>query len=301
MVRDVRRGWAGSYGGWMTASPLTPLTTPSGTVSIPQLGFGVFQVDDDGVVAPVTAALEAGYRHIDTAKVYGNEAGVGRALADSPVAREDVFVTTKLWNADQGDHGTARAALTGSLERLGLEQADLYLIHWPMPSVDRYVQSWQALRTLRDEGLTRAIGVCNFDIEHLQRLHDETGEWPAINQVELHPYLAQAELRAFHEEHGIVTEAWAPIGQGSGLLDDEVIAQVAAKHGITPAQAVIAWHLAIGNVVIPKSVTPSRIVENHASLDVRLDKDDVAAISGLDRGGRIGPVPADFAYDAPGS
>lgn len=295
----MRRGEAGAYGGGMTTSPLTALTTPSATVEIPQLGFGVFQVEDDGVVAPVSQALEAGYRHVDTAKVYGNEAGVGRALAESGVPTEDVFVTTKLWNADQGGVDTVRAALTASLERLGLERADLYLIHWPVPSADRYVETWQSLRTLRDEGLVRAIGVCNFEVEHLQRLHDETGEWPAINQVELHPYLVQAELRAFHDEHGIVTEAWAPIGQGSGLLDDAVVAEVAARHGITPAQAVIAWHLALGNVVIPKSVTPSRIVENFASLEVTLDADDVAAISGLDRGGRIGPVPSEFAYDAP--
>lgn len=271
----------------------TPLSTPHGTVDIPSLGFGVWQVPDDEVRPAVAAALDAGYRHVDTARLYGNEEGVGAAVAASGLARDEVFVTTKVWNDDHGRDATLRA-VDGSMRRLGLEVLDLLLIHWPVPAQDRYVETWQAFRELRDAGRVRVIGTSNFHAPHLQRLFDETGEWPAINQVELHPYLQQRELRAFHDEHGIVTEAWSPLASGRKVLDDEVVARVAARHGVTPAQAVIAWHLATGNVVIPKSVTPSRIVENLAATDVALDAEDLAELAGLDRGFRTGPDPDTF-------
>ena len=188
----------------------TDLTTPSGSVPIPSIGFGVWQVPDAEVDAAVSAALDAGYRHVDTARLYGNEAGVGRALASSDIPREDVFVTTKVWNDDHG-RDTTLAAFDASMARLGLDVLDLFLIHWPAPGRDRYVETWQALRELRDDGRVRAIGVCNFHAPHLQRLFDETGEWPSINQVELHPYLQQTPLREFAAEHGIVTESWSPL------------------------------------------------------------------------------------------
>lgn len=271
----------------------TSLTTPSGPVEIPTIGFGVWQVPDDEVEPAVAAALDAGYRHIDTARIYGNEAGVGRALAASDVPREDVFVTTKVWNDDHGRDATL-AAFDASMARLGLDVLDLYLVHWPVPKQDRYVQTWQALRELRDDGRVRAIGVCNFPPEHLQRLFDETREWPSINQIELHPYLQQAPLRVFHEERGIVTESWSPLASGKRVLDDPVVGRVAAAHGATPAQVVIAWHLALDLVVLPKSVTPSRIVENLAAVDVTLTAEDLEALATLDRGFRTGPNPHEF-------
>ncbi len=271
----------------------TALTTPSGPLPIPTIGFGVWQVPDDEVDAAVTAALAAGYRHVDTARLYGNEAGVGRALAASDVPRDDVFVTTKVWNDDHGRDAT-RTAFDGSMERLGLEVLDLFLIHWPSPAQDKYVETWQALRELRDEGRVRAIGVCNFHAPHLQRLFDATGEWPAINQVELHPYLQQTPLREFHTEHGIVTESWSPLASGKQVLDDPVIGRIAQEHGATPAQVVIAWHLALGLVVLPKSVTPSRIVENLAASNLALTDDEVSELGSLDRGFRTGPNPDDF-------
>ena len=269
------------------------LTTPTGSVPIPRIGFGVWQVPDDEVEAAVAAALRAGYRHVDTARLYGNEAGVGRALASSDVPPDEVFVTTKVWNDDHGRDATL-AAFDASLRRLGLETLDLFLIHWPAPRQDRYVETWQALRELRDEGRVRAIGVCNFHAPHLQRLHDETGEWPSINQVELHPYLQQVPLRAFHDDHGIVTESWSPLASGKRVLDDPVIGRIAERHDATPAQVVIAWHLALGLVVLPKSVTPSRIVENLAASDLRLSGEELAEIGGLDRGFRTGPDPDTF-------
>ena len=271
----------------------TALTTPTGHVDVPSLGFGVWQVSDDEVRPAVEAALDAGYRHIDTARLYGNERGVGATIADSDVAREDIVVTTKVWNDDHGRDATLRA-FDGSMERLGLEVLDLLLIHWPVPAQDRYVETWRAFQELRDAGRVRVIGTSNFHAPHLQRLFDETGEWPAINQVELHPYLQQTALRAFHDEHGIVTEAWSPLASGKQVLEDEVVGAVAAAHGVTPAQAVIAWHLAIGNVVIPKSVTPSRIVENLAAAEVSLSQDDLERLAALDRGFRTGPDPDTF-------
>ena len=271
----------------------TDLTTPTGPLPIPTIGFGVWQVSDDEVEAALAAALDAGYRHVDTARLYGNEAGVGRALAASDVPRDDVFVTTKVWNDDHG-RDTTLAAFDGSMERLGLDVLDLFLIHWPAPRQDRYVETWQALRELRDEGRVRAVGVCNFHAPHLQRLYDETGEWPAINQVELHPYLQQTALREFHARHDIVTESWSPLASGKRVLDDPVIGRVAKVHGATPAQVVIAWHLALGLVVLPKSVTPSRIVENLAAADLTLTEDDLAQLASLDRGFRTGPDPDRF-------
>ncbi|HEU5160358.1 MAG TPA: aldo/keto reductase [Streptosporangiaceae bacterium] len=262
-------------------------------VSMPQLGFGVFQVPDAETEPAVAVALEAGYRSIDTARIYGNEEGTGRALKASGLPREELFVTTKLWNADHGYDSTLRAC-EASLARLGLDYLDLYLIHWPVPSQDRYLDTWRAFERLYAEGRVRAIGTSNFLPEHLTRVMDAFEVVPAVNQIELHPYLAQAELRAFDAEHGIATEAWSPIGQGKGLLDDPALAPIAAKHGKTPAQVVIRWHLQLGNVVIPKSVTPARIVENIDVFDFELDADDLAAIAALDCGKRYGPDPATF-------
>ncbi|MEN3344608.1 MAG: 2,5-diketo-D-gluconate reductase [Arthrobacter sp.] len=281
----------------MTFSPV--LTFNDGN-TIPQLGYGVWQVEDDVAEKVVAQAFEAGFRHIDTAKIYGNEAGVGRAIEQSGLKPEEIFITTKLWNADQGYESTLKA-FEESMERLGLETLDMYLIHWQQPKQDKYVDTWKALIELQKRGRVKTIGVSNFTKEGLQRLIDETGVVPAINQIELHPFFNQAELREFNASHGILTQAWSPLGQGGALLESPVIAQIAAKHGATPAQVVIAWHLAIGNVVIPKSVTESRIRENYAALDVTLDETDIQAINGLDDSaegaGRIGPDPAvsDFA------
>ena len=281
----------------MTSSP--ELTFNDGN-TIPQLGYGVWQVEDDVAEKVVGQAFEAGFRHIDTAKIYGNEAGVGRAIETSGLKPEELFITTKLWNADQGYESTLKA-FEGSMERLGLETLDLYLIHWMQPKQDKYLDTWKALIELQKQGRVKTIGVSNFTKEGLQRIIDETGVVPAIHQIELHPFFNQADLREFNASHGILTEAWSPLGQGGELLESPVIAQIAAKHSATPAQVVIAWHLAIGNVVIPKSVTESRIRENYAALDVTLDETDVQAINGLDRtaegAGRIGADPgvSDFA------
>ncbi|HEX8973203.1 aldo/keto reductase [Oryzihumus sp.] len=277
----------------MTSVPNVTLTAGNSTVDIPQLGFGVWQVPDDGATAAVTTALEVGYRSIDTARIYDNEAGVGRALATTDVSRDEIFLTTKVWNDDQGHDETLRA-FDASAKRLGVDYVDLYLIHWPTPAKDAYVDTWKALLQLRADGRIRAAGVCNFQPAHLQRLIDETGEAPAINQVELHPRLQQEQLRRFHAEHGIVTEAWSPLAQGGDLLQDETITGIARKHARTPAQVILRWHLQLGNVVIPKSVTPSRISENFDVFGFDLDADDLAAIAGLDRAGRIGPDPDEF-------
>ncbi|GGY50588.1 aldo/keto reductase [Streptomyces omiyaensis] len=272
-----------------STTPTVPTVTLNNGVEMPQLGFGVFQVPDDATTAAVTAALEAGYRSIDTAAVYGNEAGVGRALAASGIAREELFVTTKLWNADQGYDATLRAFDAG-LAELGLDYVDLYLIHWPTPARDLYRDSWRALERLADEGRIRAAGVSNFQPEHLRRLLDGATLTPVVNQIELHPALQQSELRAFHGEHGIATEAWSPLAQGA-VLDDPVIAAIAAAHGKSPAQVVLRWHLQLGNVVIPKSVTPARIRANLDVFDFALTDGEMTAIAGLDRGLRTGPHP----------
>ncbi len=281
----------------MTSVPNLQLSTGADPIDIPQLGFGVWQVPDAEVEAAIATALEVGYRSIDTARLYGNEEGVGRAIERAieatELSRDDLFVTTKVWNDDHGFEPTL-AAFDASLGRLGLDVLDLYLIHWPTPAKDNYVDTWKALLKLRDDDRVRAVGVCNFEIDHLQRLADETGELPAINQVELHPYLQQAALREFHADHGILTEAWSPLASGGSVLDDRVVRDIAQKHGVTPAQAILRWHLQIGNVVIPKSVTPSRIAENFDVFGFELDDEDLAAFTPLDRTERTGPDPVAF-------
>lgn len=261
--------------------------------TMPQLGFGVFQIPADEVVEPVRSAIEAGYRSIDTAAAYGNEEGVGKAIAQSGVAREDLFVTTKLWNDDQGYDNTLRAFET-SLNKLGLDYVDLYLIHWPMPGKDAYVDTWKAFEKLHADGLLSSIGVSNFHIPHLRRLFEESGVTPAVNQVELHPRLQQNDLRSFHDEHHIVTEAWSPIGQGKGLLDDPTLTELASKYGKSPAQVVLRWHLQLGNVAIPKSATPQRVQENIDVFDFELADDDMTTLAGLHTGERVGPDPDVF-------
>lgn len=272
---------------------LSPTVTLNNGVAMPRLGFGVFQVPDEATATAVSEALRAGYRSVDTAMIYGNEPGVAAALHDSGIPREDLFVTTKVWNDDHGYEATLRAFDT-SVGLLGLDYLDLYLIHWPAPSADRYVESWRALEKLLADGRVRAIGVSNFQPAHLRRLTEETGTVPAVNQVELHPYLQQSELRELHESLGIVTEAWSPLAKGGDLLADPVVAELAGRHGRTPAQVVIRWHLQLGNVTIPKSVTPSRMRENLEVFDFALAEQDMAALSTLDRGLRTGPDPDHF-------
>ncbi|MCX5062584.1 aldo/keto reductase [Streptomyces sp. NBC_01396] len=260
---------------------------------MPQLGFGVWQVPDNEAERAVATALESGYRSIDTAAIYGNEEGTGKAIATSGVPREDIFVTTKLWNSDQGYDSTLRAFDT-SLEKLGLEYVDLYLIHWPTPQRDKYVDTYKAFEKLHADGRIRAIGVSNFEPDHLRRLIDETSVIPAVDQIELHPHLQQHAAREYHAEQGIATEAWSPLGQGKGLLEVPAVVAIAQKHGRTPAQVVLRWHLQLGNVVIPKSVTPSRIKENIEVFDFSLDTEDLAAISALNEDRRLGPDPTTF-------
>ncbi len=261
-------------------------------VEIPQLGYGVFQIPSRETEEVVARALATGYRHIDTAAAYGNEGPVGQAIHASGIPRSEIFVTTKCWNDDHG-HDKAKRAFKASLERLELEHIDLYLIHWPVPAHDLYVETWQAFIELQAEGLVRAIGVSNFQPAHLERLVAETGIVPAINQVELHPYFQQAGLRHEHEQLDIVTEAWSPLGQGLEL-EDPTIVEIARAHAKTPAQAIVRWHLQLGNVVIPKSVTPSRIEENFEVFDFELSGAEMEAIRELDAGKRIGPDPDTF-------
>ncbi|GLB65825.1 aldo/keto reductase [Arthrobacter mangrovi] len=279
----------------MTESPL--LTFHDGR-TIPQLGYGVWQVEDEVAEKVVGEAFRAGYRHIDTARIYGNEEGVGRAIASSGLDRSELFITTKLWNADQGYESTLRA-FDASMERLGLETLDLYLIHWLQPKQGKYVDTWKALIELQRRGRVKSIGVSNFTSGALDEIIAETGVVPVINQVETHPYFNQAELRAFEADKGILHQAWSPLGQGQGLLEDATLRAIADRRGATVAQVVIAWHLALGNVVIPKTVTAARIAENFGALDVVLEDEDIAAIDALDKGaaGRIGadPATADFA------
>lgn len=264
--------------------------------TIPQLGYGVWRVPNDVATNVVSLALEAGFRHIDTARIYDNESGTGTAIANSNVPREEIFVTTKLWNDDQG-YESAFAAFDASLKKLGLKQLDLYLIHWAKPQGGKYVDSWKALIELQKQGRVKSIGVSNFPAAQLREIIEATGVVPAIHQIELHPYWNQAELRALHKELGILTQAWSPLGQGGELLKDPVIVEIAERLGASPAQVVIAWHLAIGNVVIPKSVTPERIKENFAALKLELSDADIAAISALSKtAGRIGPDPANIDF-----
>jgi 2,5-diketo-D-gluconate reductase A len=259
---------------------------------IPQLGFGVFQVPPEDTAEAVDRALGTGYRLIDTAAAYGNERGVGEAIARSELGRDEVFVTTKLWNDRQG-HDSALRSFEKTLGRLGFEYVDLFLIHWPAPAQGLYVETWQALCELKADGRARSIGVSNFLVEHLEQVIDATGTVPAVNQIELHPLLQQAELREFHARHGIVTEAWSPIAQGRAL-GEPVIVEIADAVGRTPAQVILRWHIQLGNVVIPKSVTPARIEENFRLFDFELDGEQMAAIEPLDRGERTGPNPATF-------
>lgn len=267
-----------------------PAITFNDGETIPQLGLGVWQAPDDVTDSAVAAALAAGYRHIDTAAIYGNERGVGRGIAQSGVPRAEVFVTTKLWNSDQGFDSALRA-LDKSLDRLGTEYVDLYLIHWPSPQRNAYVDSWKALIRLREEGRARSIGVSNFQPEHLQRIVDETGAAPALNQIEVHPRFQQKDVRAANEKHGVRTESWSPLGSGR-LLGDVAIGRIAARHGRTPAQVIIRWHLQEGLIVIPKSVTPARIAENFKVFDFALDAEDMTALAAVDsKNGRTGPNP----------
>ncbi|MEU1666709.1 aldo/keto reductase [Streptomyces sparsogenes] len=269
-----------------------PTVTLNNGVQIPQLGFGVFQVPDAETAAAVTAALEAGYRSIDTAAIYGNESGVGKALAGSGIARDDLFITTKLWNSDQGYDATLKA-FDASLDKLGLDYVDLYLIHWPTPARDLYRESWKAIEKLAADGRIRAAGVSNFQPAHLRRLLEGADLVPVVNQIELHPGLQQHELRALHADLNIVTEAWSPLAQGA-VLGDDAITTIAAQHGKSPAQVVLRWHLQLGNIVIPKSVTPARIRENLHVFDFTLSDEEMAAIAALDRGLRTGPDPDTF-------
>ena len=259
---------------------------------IPQLGFGVFQVPPEDTADVATRALLAGYRHIDTAAAYRNEAQVGQAIHAAGLDREDVFITTKCFNDSHG-YEEARQAFKDSLQRMDLTYLDLYLIHWPVPSHDKYVDTWKAFIELQSEGLIRSIGVSNFQPAHMERLISETDVTPSVNQVELHPLFQQAGLRREHEELGVLTEAWSPLARGQ-VLDDPAIAEIAEAHGKTAGQVVIRWHLQLGNVVIPKSATQSRIEENFDVFDFELGESEMEAIEALDSGDRIGPDPDTF-------
>jgi 2,5-diketo-D-gluconate reductase A len=265
--------------------------TPS-ISTIPQLGFGVFQVPPEDTAGVVSRALDVGYRHVDTAAAYGNEEGVGEAVRSSGLDRGEVFITTKCWNESQGRE-RSRRALEKSLARLGMDYVDLYLIHWPAPARDLYLETWEALIEAQSDGLARQIGVSNFQPEHLERIISATGVTPVVNQVELHPRLQQSSLREVHDRLGITTEAWSPLAKGE-VLGDPVIESIASAHSRTPGQVVLRWHIQLGNVVIPKSVTPERIAENFDVFGFELGDDDMAAIAELDRGERTGPDPATF-------
>jgi diketogulonate reductase-like aldo/keto reductase len=262
-------------------------------VEIPQVGFGVFLIPETETKKAVATALAAGYRHIDTAKLYQNETEVGAAIAESGIPRDEIFVTTKVWNSEQG-YDAALDSFEQSLDRLGLQVLDLLLIHWPVPDLDRYVETWHAFEKLYADGRVRAIGVSNFHIPHLQRLFDEASVMPAVNQVELHPQLPQEELREFHARHGIVTEAWSPLARGGAVLSDRTVTAIAERVGKSPAQVVLRWSLQLGNVVLPRSVTPSRIAENLELFDFSLTEEDMDALAGLADGERIGPNPDTF-------
>lgn len=277
--------------------PTLALRGATSTVGIPQLGFGVWEVPDDAVTDVVLHALKTGYRLVDTATVYANEEGVGRALARTEVPREDIFVTTKVWNDSHG-YDQARRALDDSLARLGTSYVDLYLIHWPVPSADKYVETWKGLLSLREEGKARAVGVCNFHQPHLERLNAETGEYPCINQIEVHPYLTQEPLRAFNAQHGIITQDWSPLGARLNVIEDPAIVAIAQALGVTAAQVVLRWHLQLGSVVIPRSTRPERIASNFELFSFELSDEHMAAISALNRDRRSGPDPDRFSLGA---
>jgi len=261
-------------------------------VEIPQFGSGVFQVPPAETKQAVLQAFDAGYRHIDTAQMYQNEEGVGQAIAESSLSRDEIFVTTKLNNRGHG-YESAIAALDESLRKLQLDHVDLYLVHWPLPHLDRYVDTWKGFEKLLADGKARSIGVSNFTVAHLDRLAKETDTVPAVNQIELHPLFTQTELRKYHAEHGIGTEAWAPIAQGA-VLGDPTLAKLAEKYGRSPAQVVLRWHVQIGNIVFPKSVNPDRMRENINVFDFELSGEDLAAVEGLNRDQRNGPDPDTF-------
>lgn len=278
----------------MASAPVPGIALNNG-VEIPQLGFGVYQVPPEDTADVVAQAFEVGYRHIDTAEMYGNEKGVGEAIARSGLDRAEVFVTSKLNNGFHRRDDALRA-FDGTLGDLGLEQLDLFLIHWPLPGIDvDYVETWKAMEEIYRSGRCRAIGVSNFNPHHLNRLFDETEVVPAVNQIEVHPYLAQDDLRAFDAQHGIVTEAWSPIAQGK-VLDDPAITAIAERVGRTPAQVVLRWHVQRGDVVFPKSVSRERMTQNFALFDFELGQDDMATLTGLDRAERTGPDPDSFNY-----
>ncbi|WP_350308778.1 aldo/keto reductase [Sanguibacter hominis] len=263
-------------------------------VAIPQLGFGTYKVEPGDAVAVVREALEIGYRHVDTAQMYGNEREVGQAVRESGLLREDVFLTTKL-NNNQLTYDDAMASFDRSLDELGLDFVDLFLIHWPLATVSDFVPRWKALEEIYRSGRARAIGVSNFQEHHLVRLMEETEIVPAVNQIEIHPYLVQDELRAFDAKHGIVTQAWSPLGRGA-VLGDPTIAEIAGRHDASPAQVIIRWHVQRGDVVFPKASSRARIEENFRALDLRLTDDDMAAITALDRGERTGSHPDTMAW-----
>jgi 2,5-diketo-D-gluconate reductase A len=276
----------------MTTETATPHLELNDGCQIPQLGFGVFQVPPEDTAEAVTRALDVGYRLIDTAAMYGNEAGVGEAIRQSDLDRGDVFVTTKLANDAHG-HDAALQAFDNSLEQLGFDYVDLYLIHWPIPQNDLYTDTWRALCELKKSGRARSIGVSNFLVEHLERIIDATGEVPAVNQIEVHPQYQEEELRHYLRERRIATEAYSPLGQGR-VLEDPKIGEIAEAHNRTPAQVVLRWHIQLGNVVIPKSATPSRIEENFRIFDFELSDSEMETIKELDAGQRIGPDPKTF-------
>jgi 2,5-diketo-D-gluconate reductase A len=270
-----------------------PTLTLNDGHTIPQLGFGVFKVDPAETQRIVEDALAVGYRHIDAAAIYANEEGVGAAIKSSGLARDELFITTKLWNKDQGTQ-SAFDAFDLSLEKLGLDAVDLYLIHWPTPQKDTYVESWKALEKIRESGRARSIGVSNFLVPHLERLLAETNVVPAVNQIELHPALQQPEVTAFARSHGIAIEAWGPLGQGKyPLFEEPAVVAAASAHEKTPAQVVIRWHLQTGNIVFPKSNRKERMAENFAVLDFALTHAGIASITALERDGRVGSHPND--------
>ncbi|MFS2323978.1 MULTISPECIES: aldo/keto reductase [Brucella] len=260
---------------------------------IPQLGYGVWQVGNDEAVTAVSEALKVGYRHIDTAAIYGNEEGTGKAIKESGIARKDIYLTTKLWNKEQGYDSTLKA-FDASLKKLDTDYVDLYLIHWPLPSKDLFMDTWRAFIKIKEEGRAKSIGVSNFQTADLERVLKESDVVPVINQIELHPQFQQDELRLFHSKHDIATEAWSPLGQGT-ILENPTLKSIAEKHGKSVAQVILRWHIETGNIVIPKSVTPARIKENFEVFDFSLNGTDHDAITKLDKtDGRIGPNPATF-------